>query len=83
MWGKQQPALLGARQLSTHVRRRLRALGDLSDISSVPDDLRTFTGLTVSAGWGLYLTLAASVSLLLSSLALAVPGRPAPAVDLG
>ena len=43
--------------------------------------LQTFTGLTLSAGWGLYLTLAASVSLLLSSLALVVPGRPAPAVD--
>jgi hypothetical protein len=56
-------------------------LSDLAQFSSARPDI-AWAGFEIEVGWGLYLSLAASALLVLTSLATAARARPAPAVEL-
>jgi hypothetical protein len=57
-------------------------LSDLAKFAAARPDI-AWAGFEIEVGWGLYLSLAASALLVLTSLATAVRVRPAPAVELG
>src|SRR5262249_2198269 len=73
------PALVGA---VVALVALIVAGSDPSDISSVASQTDDFLSGAVSPGWGLYVSVLASASLLLASLVAAIRARPEPVAGL-